>query len=195
MTVEEKVYFYRLVNASFALNESADRIFAELRNLRALQASVLRQSFWQRIATAGLTLVAVIPALNQLLPNTVPNKIWLYAAGVLVAAYLIFSIVQFIESSGQASIRVPVGTDEADDNPAFLRTQLSQYSMRWQMAQEIIAANPPPDVLGRYQRAKDYWGGRMQAIQPKLRKFVEEEKLTAKEFDDLLKWIPEELRT
>ncbi len=193
MTPEEKVYFYRLVNAGFALNESADRIFAELRNLRSLQANALSQSIWQRLAVAGLTMVAGIPALYQLLPKTASSKVWIYAAVAMGAAYIIFSLVQFIHSRDQGRITIPLGVGEPEGNPAFLRTQLSQYRTRWQMAHEIISDNPPPEIGDRFRAARSYWAKRMSEFPSKIQQLVDEKKLTVAERQELLSWIPPEI--
>jgi hypothetical protein len=200
MNADDKVNAYRITNALYGVLESSERIRYELIQMRYLQASSQQKSRGQRIVAILLVLVGAIPALYGLLPDTLGNLrfLWLGAASVLGMLYLVVGIWQWWhdrEAAAQVRALLPRGAEaEPEKHPEFLTTLLSFYSSRWWMAREIVADNPPEALRQRYALIQLYWERKLKDTIPMLQTLVAANKLQPNEYEDLIQWIPAELR-
>lgn len=200
MEAEDLIQQYRLLDVAYGNLEVSERIRNELLALKYEQLKARKTSFLDRSLVALLTLVAGLPVLYSLLPDEIGKLkvLSLVVFSVMTLLYWIVGLLQWWKSRDEeeelSSIINSWPAHLPEDDPVFLQTQISTFITRRNLAQEILAKNPPDPLGRRFKLVEEHWRQRLESALEQAKLLHNAQKMSDKRFQSIQAWLRSELQ-
>lgn len=195
MDTDERIAHYRQTNVSYAILESLERARGALLALRYDRIAARQKSFGQRVIGVALSVVAIVPAIYSLLPESYGDIkiVWLGGVVVLAAVYIVTTLHQWRadrKEAAELSALLPRIELDPEHRPEFVSMLLSSYRTRWQMAQAISSDSSNRNTREQFLEIVRFWEGRMRSMIPRFDALRAKGELSEDEYRTLVKWVP-----
>lgn len=194
MPVTELLQSYRLLDVAYGNLEISERIRNELALLRFDQVKAKRKSAVDRLLVMLIAVSGGVPVLYGLLPNDLPltKQVWIAVFTVVAIAYGIIGLLTWWQDRNEAteieSLLDSGPPQTAEDEPVFLLTQISTFSTRKSLADEILASEPPEHLKVQFESLSSYWQKRIDSVVRHAAVLHRNRRLSQSAYEKILQW-------
>ncbi len=199
MDAEDLIQQYRLLDVSYGSLEVSERIRHELLALKYEQIKARKAALLDRSIVALLTLVAGLPVLHSLLPESIGKlkAVSLSAFAVLAIAYWVIGLFQWWKSHDEEKeLNTLLNSSPpyiSEENPVFLQMQVSMLLTRRRLIKDILSKDLSESVRKRFAAADGYWSKRVNKAQKQVEALHAAGKMSDERFGEIKEWFGREL--
>ena len=190
--VEQKIQLYKAMDTLFGLLDTSMRTYDEVVKARYVDVRMHRRGIWGRgIVCVGIA-VAAIPALYNVIPESIRGG-WAVVVVVVAVGYLVLLFFQHHkarEDEDEAAELLPKdGMRSIEFQAQYILTLISAIGTRLQLVRSILASNPPASVKEHYEYIESYWKGYREEIRDRIEEQQRIGALVGEDYSLIKEWL------